>query len=212
MSSLREERVKEIKKKRDGESERRWNYDVHTIRAPNCCCRVTGDYFLIAAIKRRRSARIGACIGRVWCPCWSKVVATRFVRETDRENVKQKGGFQTRADSKLIRDADWLSRNTVKGPSSGPEEAEYHYLLCSTFPRFRFVVDFTLRVICILYARYAVPAPALPPYRWQIYSTILLAAFRRRISSFRLPRPRRNRRFRCLKAICFNEIFSCRIA
>lgn len=38
---------------------------TYTIRAPNCWQRVTGDYFLIAAIKRTRSPRIAACIGRV---------------------------------------------------------------------------------------------------------------------------------------------------
>lgn len=48
----------------EGEGER--NYEVRDRRrAPNCWRRVTGDYFLIAAIKRTRSPRIGACAGTV---------------------------------------------------------------------------------------------------------------------------------------------------
>lgn len=38
---------------------------TYAIRASNCWQRVTGDYFLIAAIKRTRSPRIGACVGTV---------------------------------------------------------------------------------------------------------------------------------------------------
>lgn len=38
---------------------------TYVIRDSNCCRRVTGDYFLIAAIKRTRSPRIGARIAHI---------------------------------------------------------------------------------------------------------------------------------------------------
>lgn len=47
------------------ERRRREEIAMYVIRGSNCCRHVTSDYFLIAAIKRTRSPRIGERIARV---------------------------------------------------------------------------------------------------------------------------------------------------